>query len=41
MHVKETTVHVDDLSMPNEDEIRFAWELFLVESISITEAVNN
>jgi hypothetical protein len=30
VHVKETTVHVDDLSMSNQNQIMFAGESFLI-----------
>ena len=34
-------MHIDDLSMPYKYYVRLPWKIFFVESISITQTMNN
>jgi hypothetical protein len=41
MHVKETPANVNDFSMADKNNIRFAGQLFLMETVSEAESMNN
>ena len=41
MHVKEAAVNIDDLPMPNKNQVRFTGETLLVKRIAITHSMNN
>jgi len=41
VHVKETTMHVDDFPMAPKYDVRLPRKIRLVESVSVTEGVND
>jgi hypothetical protein len=41
VHMKEAAVHIDNLSVSREHNIRLTWKIALVKPVAITQAVNN
>lgn len=40
MHMKETSMHINNLSMAHKDHVGFARKIFLVEAVSIAHLMN-
>jgi hypothetical protein len=41
MHMKKATAHIDDLTVARKYNIRFTWQILLVQTEAIAHPVNN